>query len=154
MTLAAWRPSRRSDIVFAAILAALGAVIVAASQGYREPADRFPTIFGIMLVILTGVEIVRAAFVPEIRPDVAPIRAGDGYRGAVFYGSLWAVGILTVLIGFALGGFLWAFSILRGVYGWTLWGAAAWGAGLMAVIAIVFPALGLDLPAGLLARAR
>ena len=58
--------------------------------------------------------------------------------------------ILVLFAGLLLGGGVWAVSALMTIYRWSLLRSAIYTVAFVAAMAVIFPALGLQLPAGIL----
>lgn len=143
------RFSRLSEAAFSSAWVAFGTAMIIGSQiGLPVPADRFPSLAGGLIVIMAGLRLVQLlrgapfSFPPTERVDVS-----NTWR--LFWG-VWLLGLMIVVAGLVLGGFVWCVLVLRVVYRWAWLRSLIYSAAFSIVIALAFPALGLTLPGGVL----
>lgn len=125
-----------------------GVLVVVGSQTLPHPADRFPTLAGLIVIAMAGlrlVELFRGA--PFHLPPMEHHDISNTWR--LFWG-LWMLGALTVLIGLIWGGLVWSVAFLMVLFRWSWLRSLIFSAAFMTVIALLFPALGLHLPGGIL----
>jgi hypothetical protein len=131
----------------------LGVAVIILAREYRDPAGRFPALIGGGVAILSGYRIVVSMRGRDVGSDLAPVDRNDMVRAAGFFVGLIALGGLIVAVGLVVGGLLWGVGALVGTYRWNVVRAAATTAIIVGAIGLVFPALGLDLPTGVLTDA-
>lgn len=137
-----------ADAVFSTAWIAFGLAIIIGSQTLRDPADRFPTLAGVIVVAMAGLRIIELARGEVFR--FSPTEPRDVRNTWWLFWGLWVLAALIVLLGLVWGGSLWAIAFLMVLYRWSLMRSLIYSGAFMVAIAFLFPALGLHLPGGIL----